>query len=82
MTDAKKQLKRLNDKRIKKVKKNSIKGKIQKRKNQQKSDNSLQAQSSNPDSYTNSKVTSSASKGPGPLIRFCNGKSKPYSRKK
>jgi len=53
MTDAEKELKRLNAEKLKKVKNNSIKGKILKSK-----------------------------KPKNPLLRFCGGKSKSYSRKK
>ena len=53
MTDAEKELKRQNAKKIKNVKENSIKGKILKSK-----------------------------KPKNPLLRFCGGKSKSYSRKK
>lgn len=83
-TSAKELLKKRNAQKLNRLKKNSIKGKIQKRKNKQESDDSLQAQSSNPDSYKDYKgqKSASASKGPGPLLRFCGGKSKPYSKKK
>ena len=52
MTDAEKELKRLNAEKLKKVGKNSIRGKILKKKPK------------------------------NPILRFCGGKSKSYSRKK
>jgi hypothetical protein len=76
---AKQLLAEQNQKKIKSVKKRP--------KKQQESDDYLLAQSSNPDSYKKSKGASDegtkpASKASSPMMRFCNGKSKPYSRKK
>ena len=85
---AKQLLAEQNQKKIKSVKKRPKKQHNSSKKQATYFDSSLEANPSNPHLRRDSEGSSAPgskgpeSKGPGPLMRFCGGKSKPYSRKK